>query len=167
MLPKGFVAMRNAMRPMKPMKSMGRAWQAFRLRVARWRAKQLIAKGRFSAASRILRLEYSRRNPVTGELVGLFDAMGLWFRQQLEMVDQQGGESVADEHAKGCKVDNGIIDLCKGLDKVLHPEANRKGRGAYLLALMNLKTGETTKTGDIIQSGEYGKHGDLMNFCPF
>ena len=71
------------------------------------------------------------------------------------------------DHLKGCVVENGILKACKLLDRVLHPEANARAKGAYLLELRNTKTGEVTRTGAVIRSGECSKGGALMNFCPF
>lgn len=70
------------------------------------------------------------------------------------------------DHPKGCVVEDGILNVCKGLDRVLHPEANARAKGAYLLVLRNIETGEVTRTGAAIRSGEYSKTGVLMNFCP-
>lgn len=71
------------------------------------------------------------------------------------------------DHPKSCVVENGILKVCKVLDRVLHPEPNAQCKGAYLLELRNIETDEVTRTGAVIRSGEYSKTGLLMNFCPF
>ena len=76
-------------------------------------------------------------------------------------------DSKMGDHLKGCVVENGILKACKLLKRVLHPEPNAQCKGAYLLELRNTKTGEVTRTGAVIRSGEYSKGGVLMNFCPF
>ena len=71
------------------------------------------------------------------------------------------------EQGKACTVENGILKMCKALDKVLLPEANARGKGAYLLVISDLSTGEVARIGAVIRSGKYAKKGALFNYCPF
>lgn len=63
----------------------------------------------------------------------------------------------------------GSIERCKGMDAVLQMPGGRGTRkqGAELQTLINFKTGKFSRNWIVLKSGDHGKTGVVMNYCPF
>lgn len=68
-----------------------------------------------------------------------------------------------------CKLTNGKIKRCKGLDGVLQFPGGQGTRrqGAELQTIINMETGKFSREWVVLKSGEHGKIGIVMNNCPF
>lgn len=63
-----------------------------------------------------------------------------------------------------CKVENGVVKLCKTLLSAVEID---KRKGLSVSEFVNVNTGETTRTAVVVRSGDHSKRGIILNFCPF
>lgn len=73
---------------------------------------------------------------------------------------------MSEREAETCHVEDGKLTPCAGLERLMEGRANAKNKGVTMMVLMNLQTGETTRTGAVLRSGEHRDRGILMNYCP-
>lgn len=66
-----------------------------------------------------------------------------------------------------CVVEGGILHPCTGMDKVMAPESNSRGKGVTQMDIWNFETHMVTKTFAVLRSGEFTIKGVVMNYCPF
>lgn len=71
-----------------------------------------------------------------------------------------------DEVRTRCVAEGRKLTPCTTLEKALG-EPNGGQKGISMLVLSNVNTGETTRTGVSVRSGDYSKRGVMLNFCPF
>lgn len=67
-----------------------------------------------------------------------------------------------------CQIENRFIRPCPSLNRIIESSASAgRAKGFFLDTLMNLKTGELTRSFIRIKLGEFVKNGVVANFCPF
>lgn len=65
-----------------------------------------------------------------------------------------------------CRIEGVEVIPCHGLEACLE-EANSRKKGVSMILVSNIHTGDVTKTGVVLRSGDHAKKGIIMNFCPF
>lgn len=70
--------------------------------------------------------------------------------------------------APDCSIKNGKVTPCAGLSSVLqYGGRGTRYQGVEMQSFVNMKTMKFTRNLVILKSGEHGKRGVVMNFCPF
>lgn len=66
-----------------------------------------------------------------------------------------------------CEISDGILAPCTALSDAMSDTYISGRKGVTLLEVWNMETMEITRTGAVLRSGNLGKNGVLMNYCPF
>lgn len=74
---------------------------------------------------------------------------------------------MSDEKTNNCKVKNGLLIPCEGLQTVIEDWASfSKRKGLIFVTLMNIKERKPSRSFVKIVSGHHKPKGIVVNFCP-
>lgn len=68
---------------------------------------------------------------------------------------------------KTCEVAEGILTPCPVLETAIDGNYTSRRKGVTLIELVNMETSAVTRSGVVLRSGNLGKNGVLLNYCPF
>ena len=68
---------------------------------------------------------------------------------------------------KKCSVENKHVIPCEGLLSLVEGKYSDTKKGLFFLDLMSADTGESTRSGYGIKSGQHKKNGVILNYCPW
>lgn len=64
-----------------------------------------------------------------------------------------------------CVVEDGHLKPCDALFRAL--EHGGRGKGILPIEVFSVSTGEFTRSGVALRSGDFAKRGIVLNYCPF